>query len=185
MRLFIAIELPADIQREVAAVQRDLKTVTNSARWVAPESIHVTLRFIGETPEHRVADIDAALLGLTWIPFTISVRGIGFFPGTRSPRVFWAGMEAPSMEGLAQQIDTRMERLGFEREKRAFRPHPTLARARDMRIDSSLVIAAEKYEEHKFGSFTADRFYLIQSTLKPSGPVYNRLKEYLLEPRST
>ena len=89
------------------------------------------------------------------------------------------------MEGLAQQVDTRMERLGFEKEKRAFRPHVTLARARDMRIHSSLVAAAEKYEQHLFGSFTADRFYLIQSTLKPTGAVYNRLKEYLFEPRST
>ena len=185
MRVFIAIALPGEIQRELAAVQRDLKTVTNSARWVAPESIHVTLRFIGETPEHRIPEIDSALIGLTWKPFTVSVRGIGFFPGTRSPRVFWAGLEAPSMENLAQQIDTRMERLGFEREKRAFRPHLTLARARDMRIDSSLVIAAEKYEEHSFGSFTADRFYLIQSTLKPTGAVYTKLKEYLLGPRST
>jgi 2'-5' RNA ligase len=185
MRVFIAIELPREIQQELGALQRDLKNVTNSARWVAPDSIHLTLKFIGETPEHRVPEIDSALLGLTWKPFTVSVRSIGFFPGTRSPRVFWAGLEAPPMEGLAQQIDARMERLGFEKEKRAFRPHLTLARARDMRIDSSLVVAAEKYEEHLFGSFTADRFYLIQSTLKPSGAVYNRLKEYLLEPRST
>ena len=185
MRAFIAIEVPADIQSELAAIQQDLKSVTNSARWVAPESIHLTLKFIGETPEHRIPEIDAALIGLTWKPFSVSVRGIGFFPGTRSPRVVWAGLEAPSMEGLAQQIDTRMERLGFEKEKRAFRPHITLARAKDMRIHSSLVTAAEKYEEHNFGSFTADRFYLIQSTLKPSGAVYHRLKEYLFEPRST
>jgi len=185
MRVFIAIELPGSIQQELAALQRDLKNVTSSARWVAPDSIHLTLKFIGETPEHRIPEIDTALLGLTWKPFTVSVRGIGFFPGTRSPRVFWAGLEAPPMEGLAQEVDARMERLGFEKEKRAFRPHLTLARARDMRIDSSLVIAAEKFEQHAFGSFTADRFYLVQSTLKPSGAVYNRLKEYLLEPRST
>src|SRR5262245_61898497 len=143
MRVFIAIGLPGSIQQELAALQRDLKNVTNSARWVAPDSIHLTLKFIGETPEHRIPEIDSALLGLTWKPFTVSVRGIGFFPGTRSPRVFWAGLEAPPMEGLAQEVDARMERLGFEKEKRAFRPHLTLARARDMRIDSSLVIAAE------------------------------------------
>jgi|SRR5579884_1472837 len=185
MRVFIAIELPKELQQELAAIERDLKPVTNSARWVAPESIHLTLKFIGEVPERRIAEIDAALAGLSWKPFSVVVRGIGFFPGPRSPRVFWAGLEAPSMEGLAQQIDTRMERLGFEKEKRAFRPHLTLARARETRIESELVTAAEKYEEHVFGSFTADRFCLIQSTLKPTGAVYNSLKEYPLEPRST
>ena len=89
------------------------------------------------------------------------------------------------MEGLSQQIDTRMERLGFEKEKRAFRPHLTLARARDSRIDSSLVASSEKYEQHDFGSFTVDRFYLFQSTLKPTGAVHQKLNQYLLEPRSS
>jgi 2'-5' RNA ligase len=184
MRIFIAIDLPDSIRREIAALQRDLKPFSTSVRWVAPESIHLTLKFIGETSEDRIPEIDAALLGLTWKPFTVSVHGIGFFPGNRSPRVFWAGMEASSMQELAHEIDERLEELGFEKEKRAFRPHITLARARDTRIDSSLVNAAEKYEKHGFGSFNVDRFYLLQSTLKPSGAVYNKLKQYLLEPRS-
>jgi len=84
------------------------------------------------------------------------------------------------MEGLAEQLDTLMERSGFEKEKRAFRPHLTLARAKDTRIDSSLVSAAAKYEEHAFGSFSVDRVFLFKSTLKPSGAVYEKLKEYLL-----
>ena len=74
MRVFIAIEVPAEIQKELGAIQQDLKSVTNSARWVAPESIHLTLKFIGETPEHRIPEIDGALLGLTWKPFTVSVH---------------------------------------------------------------------------------------------------------------
>src|SRR5262249_43289479 len=153
---------------------------SGSARWVAPESIHITLRFLGEVPEKRIDDIDAELKGLTWKPFTITVRGVGFFPGTRSPRVLWAGLEAPTMEGLAEQLDTRMERLGFEKEKRAFRAHITLARAKNNRIDSSLVSGAAKFEEHDFGSFTVDRVFLFKSTLKPSGAVYEKLKEFVL-----
>jgi RNA 2',3'-cyclic 3'-phosphodiesterase len=184
MRVFIAIELPDQIRSGLAELESDLKPVTNSARWVAPESIHVTLKFIGEIPEQRLPAIDSALVGLSWKPFTVTVRGIGFFPGNRSPRVFWAGLEAASMEGLAERIDVRMEQLGFEKEKRAFRPHLTLARAREMRIHGSLVAASEKYANHNFGSFTADRYNLFQSTLKPTGAVYNKLKEYLLEPRS-
>jgi 2'-5' RNA ligase len=84
------------------------------------------------------------------------------------------------MEGLTQEIDTRLERAGFDREKRAFRPHITIARSKSTRIDSSLVTAAEKFTEAEFGSFTADRYFLYQSTLKATGSVYTKLKEYLL-----
>ena len=180
MRTFIAIDLPSEIRDALSSLQRDLKTVTTSARWVAPESIHLTLKFIGEIQDHRVDEIDTELQGLSWKPFPVSVRGAGFFPGSRSPRVFWAGMEASTMDGLAQEIDTRMERLGFEKEKRAFRPHLTLARARDMRLDTALVVAAARFENEEFGAFTVDRFHLIQSTLKPTGAVYTKLKEYRL-----
>ena len=84
------------------------------------------------------------------------------------------------MQNLAEQLDSRMERLGFEKEKRAFRPHITLARARDSRIDSALVTAASQYAEQQFGSFTVDRVFLFKSILRPSGAVYEKLKEYLL-----
>jgi 2'-5' RNA ligase len=180
MRVFIAVDLPTEMRSELAKLQRELEPLTDTARWVAPESIHITLKFIGEIAEKRLEDIDASLTGLTWKSFAITVRGVGFFPGNRSPRVFWAGMEAPTMQNLAEQLDSRMERLGFDKEKRAFRPHITLARARDSRIDSSLVTAAARYAEHDFGSFTVDRVYLFKSILKPSGAVYERLKEYLL-----
>ncbi len=183
MRVFVAVELSADVKKALGQLQRELKSITDSARWVATESIHITLKFIGEIPEQRLEKIDEALVGLNWKPFTVSVCGVGFFPGKRSPRVFWAGMSAPTMPELAEELDVRMERLGFEKEERAFRPHVTLARARDARMETGLVTAASKYENFDFGSFTVDRIFLIQSTLKPSGPVYNKLKQYLLEPR--
>jgi 2'-5' RNA ligase len=181
MRVFIAIDLPNEIRKALSDVQRELRRVTNTCRWVAPEAIHITLRFIGEVPEKRVDEIHDALTGFTWKPFNILVRGVGFFPGTRSPRVFWAGMEAPTMKELTERLDTRIEQLGFEREKRAFRPHITLARAKNSRIDSALVSATAPYEDHEFGSFTVDRVFLFRSTLKPSGAVYEKLKEYPLQ----
>src|SRR5438128_9044052 len=180
MRVFIAVDLPNELRKELATLQRELEPLTDTARWVAPESIHITLKFLGEVAEKRIDDIDAALTGLTWKAFTITVRGVGFFPGNRSPRVFWAGMEAPTMQNLAEELDTRLEPFGFEKENRAFRPHITLARARDSRIDSSLVNAASRYAERAFGAFTVDRLYLFQSVLKPSGAVYQRIKEYVL-----
>jgi 2'-5' RNA ligase len=180
MRVFIAVDLPNEIRNELRKLQHELEPATDTARWVAPESIHITLKFIGGIAEKRLEDIDTALTGLTWKPFVITVRGVGFFPGNRSPRVFWAGMEAPTMQNLAEELDSRMERSGFEKEKRAFRPHITLARARDSRIDSSLVTAATAYAEHNFGSFIVDRIFLFKSILRPTGALYERLKEYLL-----
>lgn len=180
MRVFIAIEIPNEIRDRLAAMQAELRATTTSTRWVAAESAHLTLKFVGEVSDKRREDIDAALAGLTWKEFPVSVKGVGFFPGTRSPRVFWAGLHASTMEGLTQEIDTRLERAGFDREKRAFRPHITLARAKASRIESSLVKASEKFAETDFGSFVADRCFLFQSTLKPTGSVYTKLKEYLL-----
>jgi 2'-5' RNA ligase len=180
MRLFIAIDLPAEIRHALAEVQRELRPLTDKARWVATESIHITLKFLGEVPDKQLDNIHDALTGLMWKSFVITVRGVGFFPGNRSPRVFWAGMEAPTMQGLTEHLDTRMERLGFEKEKRRFRPHITLARARDTRMDSALVTAAAAYEEREFGSFTVDRVFLFQSTLDPGGAIHEKLKEYML-----
>lgn len=180
MRVFIAIDLPQEIRDRLGAMQGELRSTAGSARWVAAESTHLTLKFIGEVSEQRRDEVDAALAGLSWKEFPVSVKGVGFFPGTRSPRVFWAGLHASTMEGLTQEIDARLERAGFDREKRAFRPHITLARSKTGRLESTLVSAAEKFAETDFGLFTADRCFLYQSTLKPAGSVYTKLKEYML-----
>jgi RNA 2',3'-cyclic 3'-phosphodiesterase len=180
MRVFIAIDIPEEIQVRLAAVQEQLRPVSASARWVAVESIHLTLRFIGEISENHLEDIDNALGGLTWKPFPVVVRGVGFFPGARSPRVLWAGLEPSTMEGLAKEIDSRLERAGFDHEKRAFRAHLTLARSRGTRLDGALVTAAAELAETEFGTFVADRCFLYQSTLKTRGAIYTKLKEYLL-----
>lgn len=180
MRVFIAIDVPEEIKERLATLQNDLHSAGPSARWVAADSVHLTLKFIGEIREQRIEVIDAALAGLAWRHFTVGVRGVGFFPGARSPRVLWAGLKAPTMEALAEQIDTRLERAGFEREKRKFRPHITLARSKDGRLEKELVAAVARLADVDFGSFTVDRLYLYQSTLKPGGSAYTKIREYRL-----
>jgi 2'-5' RNA ligase len=180
MRVFVAIDIPGEIRQRLSAMQDQLRQVSTSAKWVDPESIHLTLRFIGEISDKRVEDIHTALLGLTWKPCSVTVRGVGFFPGTRSPRVFWAGLECSTLEGLAREIDSRLDRAGFDSEERAFRPHLTLARTKDRPLESALVQAAGPFEKMEVGKFVADRFFLYQSTLKPRGAVHTKLKEYTL-----
>jgi RNA 2',3'-cyclic 3'-phosphodiesterase len=180
MRLFIAVDLPDGVRDALSELQRTLRASTNSARWVAPESIHITLNFLGEVADKRLEEINGALADLAWKPFTVVVKGVGFFPGTRSPRIFWAGLDAPTMESLASETGDRMERIGFEQEKRAFRPHITLARSRDARLDTALISAAAEYSDRDFGSFSVDRIFLFKSTLKSSGAVYEKVREYSL-----
>jgi 2'-5' RNA ligase len=180
MRVFIAIEVPGEIRQRLASIQDQLRPSSSAARWVSTDSIHITLKFLGEISEDRRDDIDSALTGLTWLPMSIAVRGIGFFPGVRSPRILWAGVECPTMEGLASEVDTRLVEAGFDSEKRAFRAHLTLARTKETRLEGTLVKSAEPLRETEFGTFVANRFYLYQSTLKAGGSVYTKLKEYML-----
>ena len=180
MRVFIAIDVPEEVRSRLTALQDELRPGTTTARWVATESIHLTLKFIGEIPPERRTDIDEGLAGLSWKPFSVSVRGIGFFPGTRHARVIWAGLHAPALQGLAEEVDARLERVGFGKEDRKFRPHLTLARSKNSRLDTALVTACEKFVDAEFGTFTVDRYYLYESTLKPGGSLYTKLKEYPL-----
>ena len=180
MRVFIAIDVPHEIRQRLAAMQDRLRQASNSARWVATDSIHITLKFVGEIPTKRREDIDNAMTGLSWKPLSISVRRLGFFPGKRSPRVLWAGVECPTMESLATEVESRLVLAGFDRENRAFRPHLTLARTKESRLESTLVKTAEPFVETEFGTFQADRVHLYQSTLQPGGSLYTKLKEYPL-----
>ena len=180
MRVFIGIELPANIQEGLSGVQRELRPAAPAARWVATESAHLTLKFLGEITEQRAEEVHQAMTGLTWKPFQITVKGIGFFPGTRSPRVFWAGLHAPTLEALSGRIDSKMETFGFEKERRSYRAHITLARAKRGPLEAALVTAASQFEETDFGSFNVDRCFLYQSELTPNGPVYTKLREFLL-----
>jgi len=180
MRVFVGIEVPEEVRSKLLKVQRELRAATTAAKWAPLESAHLTLKFLGEISEQRLEDVNQAMTGLTWKPFVVSVRGIGFFPGARSPRVFWAGMHAPTLEALSGRIDTRMEQLGFEKEKRKYRAHITLARSNRRTLETTLVTAARQFEEREFGSFNVDRCYLYRSDLTPQGPVYTKLREYLL-----
>src|SRR5262249_37001440 len=85
MRVFIAVDLPGEVREQLGQIQRELEPLSGKARWVAPASIHITLKFLGEIPDKQIEAIDTALTGLTWKAFTVTVSGVGFFPGNRSP----------------------------------------------------------------------------------------------------
>jgi 2'-5' RNA ligase len=180
MRLFVALELPAAVRENLTGLLKSLRAVSPQTRWVRPENLHVTLKFIGEAPETRLAAIRGALAGVrSDQPVTLDFLGLGFFPNEKHPRVCWAGIEAsPNLNTLAADIDKATERLGIPREQRLFSPHLTLARFESPGPPDKLRAAIRENAAREFGSLRTNQFHLIESKLKPSGAEYTTLESF-------
>ena len=133
MRLFIAINLPADVRSQVIAAATSLRDTAPEASWAREERLHFTLKFLGDVPDSRVDDLAAALAAVTGQhrEFLMALGGIGAFPNFRRARVVWIGIEQEArLELLHHDVELACESLGFELEGRPFRPHLTLARVK-------------------------------------------------------
>jgi 2'-5' RNA ligase len=184
IRSFLAIELPETIRRKIEEVQKELKLSHADVRWVNPQNIHLTLKFFGNIDESRIDPIVKSLEGPIGAnsPFSLSIRGMGSFPHLRNPRVIWMGLEEGKevLVALQKGVDGELKKIGFEPEERDFHPHLTLGRAKSNRGKDELVGRLEKHQEEEFGNFRVERVVLFESDLKPSGPIYTRLKELKL-----
>jgi RNA 2',3'-cyclic 3'-phosphodiesterase len=180
MRVFVALEIPSTVRENLAALLKSLREVSPQTRWVRPENLHVTLKFIGEVAEAKFAAIRSALAGVrSEQPVTLDFHGLGFFPNEKHPRVFWAGIEAsPNLKTLAADIDRAAEKLGIPAEKRPFSPHLTLARFEPPRLPEKLRAAIQENAAPNFGSLRAGRFHLIESKLKPAGAEYTTVESF-------
>jgi RNA 2',3'-cyclic 3'-phosphodiesterase len=182
IRCFIAIELPPDVLRTLADLQTRLgKGRDNTAKWVAPGGIHLTLKFLGDTPADRLPLVAAGMARVVaeGRPLALWLAGAGCFPSTERPRVLWAGLSG-DVERLAGQqtiLQDAMAGLGFAREDRAFTPHLTLARMRDLAAPDELrrLGAAVRALPVPRVDFVAEEVALIRSDLMPSGAVYTIL----------
>jgi len=180
LRIFIALDLSEPIRAAIFSFCDNLRRAFPSARWVRPEGIHVTLKFIGEIPEERVAPIHAALSGIrSSAPVELSFGGTGFFPNDRRPRVFWVGIHAsPNLAEIAAAIEERLEPLGIPRESREFHPHLTLARLDDPRGLDKFQAALREAGPREFGTMKTPEMHLYQSELGRSGARYTRLATF-------
>jgi 2'-5' RNA ligase len=185
MRLFVALEIPAAVRDNLAALITELrelsaKVADKRPRWVRRENLHVTLKFIGEVSPEKLESIRGALSAIrSDSPVEIKFRGLGFFPNEQYPRVLWAGLDAlANLPSLAGDIDGALETRGIERERRAFTPHLTLARIEPPGLHEKLRAAIQKNSERAFGSVQAREFHLIESKLKPSGAEYATVASY-------
>ncbi len=190
MRIFTAVELPETVRSALDDRLARLLGSTRGVQTVAPENLHVTLRFLGQVDPALVADLLGAVQRAAGRVRTanVAVRGFGAFPRPERPRVIWSGVKDPrgALKALFDEISTELVPLGFEPEERAYHAHVTLLRIRRGRAAPPQLIErlAEGMEEDpSFGSFTVDRVTVVESRLgrgSGGGPDYTALARFPL-----
>ena len=195
MRIFIALDIDDAIRQRILRFMEGVSGFAPDARWVRPESLHVTLKFVGEKPSEFVEEIKRALSGIRASSIEISFRGYGFFPTARAARVFWLGIESgPKLPSLAKAVDDATFALGIPKEDHPFTPHLTLARgggrsgAPSHRKEDAPNKNFQRLQEKlaalptpDFGTMTAHEFFLYQSQLSPGGSHYTKIGSFALE----
>jgi RNA 2',3'-cyclic 3'-phosphodiesterase len=195
MRLFLALDIDDDIRERITLFVDGVRNFAPDARWMQPESLHVTLKFIGEQPESVMENIKRAMATVSAGTTQIDFRGYGFFPTSKSARVFWIGMNSgPELVALAAAIDDTMPSLGIPKEDRPFSPHLTLARGRGAsgsprtsgkdgpnRTFQRLQEKLAALSVPEFGTMTPREFFLYQSHLSPKGSKYTKLASFSLQ----
>lgn len=185
IRSFIAVELPPRVKSGLLEARNIFDALDRHVRWVRPEGMHLTLKFLGNIEPKQVDPVSARIeeavneMG----PFQVTVQGAGVFPNLRNPRVLWVGLTEGQeyLSTIYKNLQKGLKREGFKPESRPYRPHLTLGRFRDGRkaggiLDEGLLESAAHLKE----SFTVDRINLIRSQLNPSGAVYTLLSEHPL-----
>jgi len=194
MRVFVGIDLDDEIRTKIARLLAGVSGFAPDARWVRPESLHVTLKFIGEQKPDQVAAITERLQLVKGKSAEIRFAGHGFFPTAKAPRVFWIGIQAgPELAELASSVDSALAELQIPREERPFSPHLTLARGgggsgspKWRKGDGPNAAFAELQKrlaamsELDFGTMTAHEFFIYQSQLSPGGSKYTKLQRFPL-----
>ena len=194
MRIFVGIDLDNEIRTKIARFLEGVRGFAPDARWVRPESLHITLKFIGEQNPEQVAAITERLQLVEGKRAEIRLAGYGFFPTAKAPRVFWIGIQAgPELGELASGVDSALAELQIPREDRPFSPHLTLARGgggsgspkwRKGDGPNSTFAELQKrlaaMSEIDFGTMTAREFFLYQSQLSPGGSKYTKLHSFSL-----
>jgi 2'-5' RNA ligase len=186
MRVFIGLDIPGAIRTGIGEYMQHVRELAPDARWVRTESLHVTLKFIGEAAESRVLEIQETLKQVKAAPFEIEFKNVGFFPNSKSARVFWIGIHASDvLPQLASMIDQNLEQLGIAREEKLYKPHLTLARAPSGRAPGRCFQGFQQQrrdvdESLQFGTMTAREFFLYKSELLRGGARYTKLRGFPL-----
>ena len=185
IRTFVACELPREIRSEIGQIQEDLKHRRLRLKWVRPENLHLTLKFLGDVSTGQIDTIVAAIekVARAFMPISLAAKGIGVFPGIRRPRVLWVGIggQFPQLGQLQATVADELARAGFPAEKRPYKGHLTIGRIKTAVDPRQLAAALTEYADFETTAFTVDEVVLFRSQLRPDGPVYTRLRNVTLK----
>ena len=188
MRCFIAIDIPEDVRADLADLQKELAGRVDvrkgDLKWVDSDDMHLTLKFLGEVLDSRVAEVCNVTkdVAAQHPAFDFEVKEVGSFGG-RSARVLWvgAGLKSPELLQLQQDLEERLAQAGWPKEARQFSGHLTLCRIRNSKAGEKLAKLAEPYKDFDLGTARAGAVCVYESQLKPEGPLYTRLGNYELQ----
>ena len=194
MRTFIALDIDNAIRERIERFLEGVSGFAPDARWVRPESLHITLKFIGEKAVEKVEEIKQALSAIQADSLEITFRGYGFFPTAKAARVFWIGIESgPQLSSFANTVDEATFALGIAKEDRPYSPHLTLARGgggsgapgrlKGDTANKGFHVLQEKLAAlpaPEFGTMTAREFFLYQSQLLRGGARYTKIARFVL-----
>ncbi|QWV93419.1 RNA 2',3'-cyclic phosphodiesterase [Geomonas oryzisoli] len=171
-RLFIAVELPGDIKAALSSFRDEIPGL----RWVPPDQIHLTLRFLGDVLPQTCAMLKKNLAAVSFTPFPLTLRGVGHFPPHGHPRVLWVGLEeSRALLSLQQQVEAAVVGAGIVPEERGFSPHITLARIKE-NASSAVARFESVHRALSFPPFNVEEFILFSSVLTPKGAMH-RIEE--------
>ena len=187
IRTFIAFELSPESQSKLRAIQDKLKKSGADVRWVKPENIHLTLKFLGYVSALQLKDVfaatDESIKGIA--PFPLSFSRLGAFPRLNNPRVVWVGVKEgeETLSRIKESLERILKRNGFPQDGREYHPHLTLGRVKSSRNRDELVEAVKSEKDCFVGSIEAKKITIIQSILKPEGPEYKPLHVSEMKPQ--
>jgi 2'-5' RNA ligase len=187
MRCFIAIDIDEKIGSALSDLQQQLRDSVDVKKgdinWVNPDNIHLTLKFLGEIKDEKVAEICNIVKAVAGRhkSFELDIESVGHFGG-KSPKVLWVGTGkgGENLLELQEDIEKSLALAGWPEETREFSGHLTLCRIRKPAAGMKLAQASEDYKDFKVGTLSADAVCVYQSELKPGGPVYTLLGNYKL-----
>ena len=181
IRSFLAFDIESDtVLNRLAAVQNLLVQTGADLKIVAPQNIHITVRFLGNVTPTMIENIFEEMKKVHFAPFNVQINGLGVFPDLRYPRVVWAGITkgADQLKSVFSQLEPRTRGLGFTPDHKGFSPHLTIARVQSGRNKSQLAEFITENANYNFGTIKAQCLRLKKSDLTPKGPIYSTLKEF-------
>jgi len=183
-RAFLAVEIPAELSKQISEIQAFLKTSDADANWVPAENFHYNLKFFGYLSDSDLKKVITATQKTVSASkrFEIEINGVGGFPNLNTPKILWLGMKkgTDAIKSLAAALEKEYSALGIPAEEREFQAHLTLCRLKSNEHKNELIEKVKLKQHINIGSFKVTELVLFKSTLKPTGPVYEPIEKFKL-----